>query len=128
MIFLLSLSESRIYRCFIAFRFNLFSAPQDHRVFNYRPVYYDPEKERFKERLKKVSAERDIKALEEGKPHKADKDYVPGSIIQGSLRDGAYYPTKSEGGTLVRLAKYAMYIVLGIFLYVFAKYFAYMFL
>ena len=76
----------------------------------------------------RISAERDIKALEEGKPHKADKDYVPGSIIQGSLRDGAYYPTKSEGGTLVRLAKYAMYIVLGIFLYVFAKYFAYMFL
>ena len=112
----------------MAFRFNLFSTPQHHRVFNYRPAYYDPEKERFKERLKKISAERDIKALEEGKPHKADKDYVPGSIIQGSLRDGAYYPTKSEGGTLVRLAKYAMYIVLGIFLYVFAKYFAYMFL
>ena len=51
----------------MAFRFNLFSTPQHHRVFNYQPVFYDPEKERRKEKLKKVAAERELKEIEEGK-------------------------------------------------------------
>lgn len=112
----------------MAFRFNLFSTPQHHRVFNYQPVFYDPEKERRKEKLKKVAAERELKEIEEGKIPEPDKDYVPGSLIYGSLRDGAYQKTKSEGNALVRLAKYAMFVALAVLLYFFAKYFAYLFI
>lgn len=112
----------------MAFRFNLFSTPQHHRVFNYQPVFYDPEKERRKERLKKVAAERELKEIEEGKTPEPDKDYVPGSLIYGSLRDGAYQKTKSEGNFMIRLAKYAMFIALACLLYFFAKYFAYLFI
>lgn len=112
----------------MAFRFNLFSTPQHHRVFNYQPVFYDPEKERRKEKLKKVAAERELKEIEEGKIPEPDKDYVPGSLIYGSLRDGAYQKTKSEGNALVRLAKYAMFVALAVLLYLFAKYFAYLFM
>lgn len=106
----------------------MFSTPQHHRVFNYQPVFYDPEKERRKEKLKKVAAERELKEIEEGKIPEPDKDYVPGSLIYGSLRDGAYQKTKSEGNALVRLAKYAMFVALAVLLYLFAKYFAYLFM
>lgn len=104
----------------MAFRFNLFSTPQHHRVFNYQPVYYDPEKERLKEKLKRVSAERELR---EARDAGQSKDYTPGSLIYGSLRDGAYKRTKSEGGALLRIAKYVMFVALAGLLYYFSKYF-----
>lgn len=107
----------------MAFRFNLFSTPQHHRVFNYQPVFYDPEKERLKEKLKKVTAERELKEAQEAELNEPSKDYAPGSLIYGSLRDGAYKRTKSEGGALLRIAKYVMFLALAGLLYYFAKYF-----
>lgn len=107
----------------MAFRFNLFSTPQHHRVFNYQPVFYDPEKERLKEKLRKVTAERELKEAQEAELKEPSKDYAPGSLIYGSLRDGAYKRTKSEGGALLRIAKYVMFLALAGLLYYFAKYF-----
>ena len=35
----------------MAFRISFFRTPK-HRVFNYKPIYWDPEKEEFEERIK----------------------------------------------------------------------------
>lgn len=54
---------------------------QEHRVFNYKPRYYDPEKEERKRLFGQV----------DGSAGKPDKEgYTPGSYIQGSFRDGNY--------------------------------------
>ena len=55
---------------------------QEHRVFNYKPIYYDAEKEERRKMFGAVdgSAEKDAK---EGK-------YVPGSYVRGAFKDGNY--------------------------------------
>ena len=64
----------------MGFNFSLFGT-QEHRVFNYRPRYYDPEKEALKEKFGRVDG-----SLEKEK-------YVPGSYIKGSFRNGNYQRT-----------------------------------
>ncbi|HOO43237.1 MAG TPA: hypothetical protein P5167_07485 [Bacteroidales bacterium] len=63
----------------MAFRISFFRTPQ-HRVFNYKPRYWNPEKEAFEERIRqsreKVAAEK----------HNEDKPYVPGGSIRGSFQ------------------------------------------
>lgn len=66
-----------IKRIIMGFNFSFFGTPE-HRVFNYRPRYYDPEKEALKEKFGKVDGR-----LEKEK-------YVPGTYIKGSFRDGNY--------------------------------------
>lgn len=65
----------------MGFNFSFFGT-QEHRVFNYKPRYYDPEKEQLKEMFGHV----------DGTNKKAP--YTPGSLIQGSFRDGNYQKTK----------------------------------
>ena len=66
--------------------FNMFG-DQEHRVFNYKPIYYDPKKEELRQKFGHVDGTID----EEMK-----KDtYVPGSYIQGSWRDGNYRRSRS---------------------------------
>ncbi len=65
-----------------------FFGDNEHRVFNYKPIYYDPEKEELKRRFGAVDGSLE-KEKEEG-------TYVPGSYIKGSMRDGAYSRTKSH--------------------------------
>ncbi|MBO8467909.1 MAG: hypothetical protein IAB99_09150 [Bacteroidetes bacterium] len=61
----------------MGFNFSFFGTPE-HRQFNYRPRYYDPEKEALKEKFGKVDGR-----LEKEK-------YVPGTYIKGSFRNGNY--------------------------------------
>ena len=63
-------------------RFSWFG-DQEHRVFNYKPVYYDPEKEERRRRFGKVDGSA-------GTPDAKTGEYAPGSYIQGSFRDGNY--------------------------------------
>lgn len=67
--------------------FNFFG-DNEHRVFNYKPIYYDPEKEELKRKFGAV----------DGSIEKAKKEgtYVPGSYIKGSLRDGAFERRKAH--------------------------------
>jgi hypothetical protein len=69
--------------------FNFFGE-SEHRVFNYRPIYYDPEEEKRKQMFGAVDG-----SLEK---EKEKGTYVPGSYIKGSLRDGAYRRTRSHMG------------------------------
>lgn len=68
------------------FNFGFFGE-QEHRVFNYKPRYYDPAEEERKAMFGSVDGS-DDKAREEG-------TYVPGSSIQGAFRDGNYRRTRS---------------------------------
>ena len=59
--------------------FNFFGE-NEHRVFNYKPIYYDPEEEERKRRFGAVDV-----TLEK---EKKEGTYVPGSYIKGAFRDG----------------------------------------
>ena len=59
----------------MGFSFNFFGK-QEVRRFNYRPRFYDPEEEARKAKL--------------GDNSKKKKEYVPGELVRGSLRDGNY--------------------------------------
>ena len=61
---------------------------QEHRVFNYRPIYYDEQKEELRKKFGQVDGSLD-KDAKEG-------NYVPGSYIQGSFRDGNYSKTRGD--------------------------------
>lgn len=61
---------------------------QEHRVFNYKPIYYDKEEEERRRKFGRVDGSIE-KAKEEG-------TYVPGSYIKGSLRDGNYRRSRSH--------------------------------
>ncbi len=67
--------------------FNFFG-DNEHRVFNYRPRYYDPEEEKRKQMFGAVDGT--------AEKEKAEGKYVPGSYIKGSLRDGNYSRTRTH--------------------------------
>lgn len=69
--------------------FNFFG-DNEHRVFNYKPIYYDPEEEKRKQMFGAVDGTID-KEKEKG-------TYVPGSYIKGSMRDGNYARRRSSLG------------------------------
>ena len=60
--------------------FNFFGE-NEHRVFNYKPIYYDPAEEERKRRFGAVDG-----SLER---EKKEGTYVPGSYIKGSFREGS---------------------------------------
>ena len=64
------------------FNFGIFGE-QEHRVFNYKPRYYDPEKDAVKEKFASV----------DGSMEK--KDYVPGSYVKGAFKREDRYRTSS---------------------------------
>jgi hypothetical protein len=93
---------------YMGFSFNFFGK-QEIRRFNYRPRFYDPEAEARKEMFGDHSK-------------KEKKEYVPGSYVKGSLRDGNYKETKD----VTRNQKYlGMLTLILMFAVVFAlfKYF-----
>lgn len=67
--------------------FNFFG-DNEHRVFNYRPRYFDPEEEERKRMFGAVDGSRD-KEMKSG-------TYVPGSYIKGSMRGGNYQKTRGH--------------------------------
>lgn len=70
----------------MGFSFKFFGT-QEVRKFNYKPRFYDPEKE---ERRKKYARY--------GKQEvPQDEEYTPGKYIKGSLRDGNYSRTEEIG-------------------------------
>ena len=68
--------------------FNWFGE-QEHNTFDYKPIYYDKEKDELRQKFGHVdgTAEKEMK----------EDTYVPGSYIKGSLRDGNYQRTKRAG-------------------------------
>lgn len=60
--------------------FNFFG-DNEHRVFNYKPIYYDPAEEERKRRFGAVDG-----TMEK---EKKEGTYVPGTYIKGAFREGA---------------------------------------
>lgn len=63
--------------------FNWFGETE-HRVFNYKPRYYDPKKEELKKKFGDVDGSN------------AKDDYAPGTYLKGAFRDGHYSKEKSH--------------------------------
>ena len=68
----------------MGFSFNFFGK-QEVRRFNYKPRFYDPEKEERRRKYGDFSKDA------------AEKPYVPGKHLKGSLRDGNYSHTEEVG-------------------------------
>ena len=62
----------------MAFRISFFHTPK-HRVFDYKPLYWDPKKEELEERVQKT------RSLVAAQKKNENKPYVPGSTIRGSF-------------------------------------------
>ena len=67
----------------MAFNFSFFGT-NEHRVFNYKPRYYDVEKEELKRKFGHVDGSM------------KDETYVPGSYIKGSFRNGNYQRQRGQ--------------------------------
>lgn len=86
---------------FMGFNFSFFGT-QEHRVFNYKPRYYDAEKEAIKEKFGRVDGSEEKKV------------YSPGSYISGSFRDGNYQKTRGAGKAqkIIGLVSLVMFFVI----------------
>ena len=67
------------------FNFGFFGN-QEHRVFNYKPRYYDPEEEKRRQMFGEV----------DGSARADGEGYTPGSSIRGAFRNGNYQKTRSS--------------------------------
>ncbi len=63
-----------------------FFGDNEHRVFDYKPMYYDKAAEERKRMFGAVDGSQDQKK----------EEYVPGSYIRGAFRDGAYQKTRNK--------------------------------
>lgn len=88
------------------FNFGFFGTPA-HRVFNYKPRYYDVEKEALKEKFGHVDGTK-------------EKEYTPGSYIRGGLRDGNYQKNAAPSKLQKILGMISMILVF-VMLFLFAK-------
>jgi hypothetical protein len=93
--------------------FNFFGE-NEHRVFNYKPIYYDPAEEERKRRFGAVdgSMEKDKEA----------GTYVPGSYIRGSFRDGTRTRTPLKRAQTI-IGIISLLLIVGMLLYI-AKFYS----
>jgi len=78
----------------MAFRISFFNSPKP-RVFNYRPRYFDPEKERWEQRRAQLNAEK------KGETGTATQERLfqhnPGSHIRGSFQKALFENRRRTG-------------------------------
>lgn len=94
--------------------FNFFG-DNEHRVFNYKPIYYNPEEEERKRMFGKVDGTVE-KEKEQG-------TYVPGSYIKGSMRDGHYQSTRGHMNKVQTVIGIITMILIFAVLYFIAKFY-----
>lgn len=96
----------------MGFNFGFFGTPQ-HREFNYKPVYYDPEKEARKERLERLGE--NAKDVDE-------KPYVPGMYVKGSITDRNYRVERGANKAQKVLGAVALVLAFAV-IWLIAKYY-----
>ena len=97
------------------FNFGFFGNPE-HRVFNYKPRYYDPEAEERKRMFGDVDGTND-KAREKG-------EYVPGSSIRGAFRDGNYQKTRTAQSRTQTIISLVTLLLIAVVLIYIAKFYS----
>ena len=92
--------------------FQFFHLPK-HRVFNYTPIYYDENKEKYGRSRGKTD--------ENG-------NYIPGSIVEGGFRKNAFAsrPRKDSYSRWRRYVVYALLATILALLFYYSKMFAHM--
>ena len=88
--------------------FNFFGE-NEHRVFNYKPIYYNPEEEERKRRFGAVDGtfERE----------KKEGTYVPGSYIKGAFREGSRTRTPMKRVQTI-IGIISLLLIVGMLLYI----------
>lgn len=99
----------------MGFNFNFFGETE-HRVFNYKPIYFDPEKEERKrffgdhgqaDAANQEAANRNATASADAANQDTsaqgnaaeEESYTPGKYLQGSFRDGNYQRLRTSSST-----------------------------
>lgn len=93
--------------------FNFFGI-SEHRVFNRKPIYYDAEKERRRQRAAELKEEKEEK-------------HAPGSNIRGSLRGGAYKKTRNPMKTVQTIIGIITLLLIAAILFLILKLYPYLF-
>ena len=93
----------------MGFNFSFFGK-QEVRRFSYRPRFYDPETEERRKKYGDYTKE----ALK--------KEYVPGQIIKGSLRDGNYQRKQEVSRNQKAIGAVSMILLFAV-VYLIYKYF-----
>ena len=88
----------------MAFNFGFFGS-QQHKVFNYKPRYYDPEKEERRKKFGHV----------DGSIKQQDKHYVPGSYLRGSMTKDDSYKTVGKVQGIIGAVSLVLFFVAMIF-------------
>lgn len=78
----------------------------EHRVFDYKPIYYDKEKDALKEKFGKVDG-----SLE----HK-DTPYVPGSYVKGAFRGGVKKTGSNRSQKIITLVGLILFAIVMIYI------------
>lgn len=101
----------------MGFNFNFFG-DSEHRVFRYKPRYYDEEAEQRRKFFGTVGSFADETDSDGNK-----KEYVPGSYLRDSFRNGNYQMTRKSGRT-TRIIGIVGLILFFVILYFIAKFYA----
>lgn len=94
--------------------FNMFDEGE-HRVFHYRPRYYNETEAERKRKFGKVDGTAD-KEMQEG-------EYKPGDYVRGSLRDRRYYRSKSNASKAQKIIGIIGLILIFVILIYIAKFY-----
>ncbi|MBO6160042.1 MAG: hypothetical protein J6O01_00975 [Bacteroidales bacterium] len=92
-----------------------FTGQQEHRTFNYRPIYYDKDEEERRQVFGHVDGTFD-KEKQAGK-------YIPGSYLKGSLRDGNYARRRGGDSKVQAVIGLVGIVLLVVIFFYFAKFF-----
>ncbi len=95
--------------------FNFFG-DSEHRVFNYKPIYYNQQEEERKRMFGAVDGSMD--------KEKKEGTYVPGSYIKGSMRNGAYSRTHNHTTRAQTIIGIVTMILIFVVLYFIAKFYS----
>ena len=95
--------------------FNLFG-DNEHRVFNYKPIYYNQEEDERRRKFGAVDG-----TLEK---EKQEGTYVPGSYIKGSMRDGHYQSPRTHMQKAQVIIGIVSMILIFVVLYFIAKFYS----
>ncbi len=91
----------------------LFPKVRKPRGFNHQPIYWDPEKERREEQIKKVKAELGMIAKEEGYSSRN----LEGIFTSHKEKHDSTYGYKQKGSNLSLILILALLMALGYILY-----------
>ncbi len=91
--------------------FNWFGETE-HRVFNYKPRYYDPQKEELKKKFGEVDGSRE------------KEDYAPGSYVRGAFRNGHYSKERSHATKAGNIIGIIGLLLIAVVLIYIAKFYA----